>query len=116
MRHRSALSIEVPTLKERVYESKNESFCSSESELFIGTIHTVDTDNQRILVISQLHKEDLNEDYKKLIASGEYSQAIWVSKVAPSKYKQGDDIEVFYEGIDDSFPAQVTAKKINRLK
>lgn len=71
---------------------------------------------KRILVISQLQKEDVHEDYKKLIESGEYSQAIWVSKVNPRKYKIGEKIEVLYEGSDDSFPAQVTAKKIDKLK
>lgn len=90
--------------------------CSSGSEMFIGTIHTVDADNKRILVISQLQKEDLNEDYKKLLESGGYSQVIWVSKVNPRKYKPGEEIEVLYEARDDSFPAQVNAKKITRLK
>lgn len=90
--------------------------CSSEGEKFIGTIHTIDADNKRILVISQLQKEDIHEDYKKLIESGEYSQTIWVSKVNPRKYKIGEEIEVLYEGSDDSFPAQVTAKKIDKLK
>ncbi|WP_339316588.1 DUF3221 domain-containing protein [Paenibacillus sp. FSL R10-2734] len=92
------------------------SACSSEGEKFIGTIHTIDTENKRILVVSQLQKEDIHEDYKKLIESGEYSQAIWVSKVNPRKYKIGEEIEVLYEGSDDSFPAQVTAKKIDKLK
>lgn len=58
-------------------------------------------------MISELQKEDLNEDY---------SQAIWVSKLELSKYKEGDEIEVLYEGSEDSYPALVTAKKITKLE
>ncbi|WP_423803099.1 hypothetical protein [Paenibacillus pseudetheri] len=58
----------------------------------------------------------MHEDYKKLIESGEYSHTICISKVKPRKYKIGEEIEVLYEGSDDSFPAQVTVKKIDKLK
>jgi hypothetical protein len=67
-------------------------------------------------VIYQLKEKDLNKDYKEVLDSGEYSQAIWLNKVASSKYKKGDEIEISYEVSDDSFPAQVTAKKITKIK
>ncbi|MBY0012045.1 DUF3221 domain-containing protein [Paenibacillus typhae] len=90
--------------------------CSKDVEVFNGIVHTVDFENKRILVISQLKDSDLNKDYKELLNSGEYSQVIWVNKVAPSEYEKGDEIEVSYESSDDSFPAQVNAKKIIKVK
>lgn len=66
--------------------------------------------------IPQLKEEDLNKDYKIVLESYAYSQANWVNNIAPSKYKKGDEIEVFFEGRDDSYPAQVTAKRIVRVK
>ncbi|ASA20285.1 DUF3221 domain-containing protein [Paenibacillus donghaensis] len=86
--------------------------CSNDDKVFKGIVHTVDVENKRILVISQIKEEDLSKDYKEVLESNKYSQAIWVNKVAPSKYKKGDEIEVFFKASDDSFPAQVTAKKI----
>lgn len=90
--------------------------CSKNDEALKGIVHTVDTENKRILVISQLKEEDLNKDYKVVLESNAYSQATWVNKVAPSKYKKGDEIKVFFGASDDSFPAQVTAKKIVKIK
>lgn len=91
--------------------------CSSKGdEVLKGIVHTIDTENKRILVISELKEEDLNKDYKEVINSNEYSQAIWVSKVTLSKYKKGDKIEVIFESSDDSFPAQVTANKIVKIE
>jgi len=69
-----------------------------------------------MLVIPQLQEEDLDVDYKKLLTSGEYPEAFWVSKIAPGAYEQGDKVEVLFEASDDSFPAQVTAKRIIKLK
>ncbi|MEK4205287.1 MULTISPECIES: DUF3221 domain-containing protein [Paenibacillus] len=90
--------------------------CSKNDEVLKGIVHTIDVENKRILVISELKEEDLNKEYKEVLESNEYSQAIWVNKVAPSKYKKGDEIKVFFEVSDDSFPAQVTAKKITKIK
>ncbi|WP_339241470.1 DUF3221 domain-containing protein [Paenibacillus sp. FSL F4-0243] len=90
--------------------------CNKNDEVLKGIVHTIDLENKRILVISELKEEDLNKDYKEVLDSGEYSQAIWVSKVATSKYKKGDQIEISYDVSDDSFPAQVTAKKITKIK
>lgn len=90
--------------------------CNSDSDSIIGTIHTKDTENQRMLVIPQLQEEDLDVDYKKLLTSGEYPEAFWVSKIASGAYEQGDKVEVLFEVSDDSFPAQVTAKRITKLK
>ncbi|MEK5030603.1 DUF3221 domain-containing protein [Paenibacillus sp. FSL R7-0302] len=84
--------------------------------LFKGTVHTVDADNNRILVIAQLKEEDLDKNYKEVLGTNTYSQAIWVNEVSPSKYKKGEEIEVFYTTSDDSFPAQVTANKIVKSK
>ncbi|MGG1613951.1 DUF3221 domain-containing protein [Paenibacillus phoenicis] len=81
-----------------------------------GIVHTVDEENKKILVISHLKKEDLSKNYKEVLESNEYSQAIWVNKITPSKYKKGDEVTVFFEVSDDSFPAQVTAKKITKDK
>ncbi|MNN17012.1 hypothetical protein D3C76_583800 [compost metagenome] len=90
--------------------------CSKDDEVLKGIVHTVDVENKKILVISQLKEEDLNRDYKEVLEFSEYSQAIWVNKVEPSKYKKGDAIEVYFEVSDDSFPAQVTAKKIVKIE
>ncbi|GIO84127.1 hypothetical protein J25TS5_10590 [Paenibacillus faecis] len=90
--------------------------CNTEDEVLKGTVHTVDAENKRILVISQLKEADLNKDYEEVLGSNAYSQAVWVNTVTPSKYKKGDEIEVFYEVSNDSFPAQVTAKKMVRIK
>ncbi|QUL52466.1 DUF3221 domain-containing protein [Paenibacillus tritici] len=86
--------------------------CGKEDTVFKGVIHTVDIEHKRILVISQLHEEDLGKEYKDVLESNKYSQAIWVNKIDPSNYNKGDVVEVFYTSSDDSFPAQVTAKKI----
>ncbi|MEK4514447.1 DUF3221 domain-containing protein [Paenibacillus sp. FSL H8-0122] len=90
--------------------------CSKDDTLFKGTVHTVDADNNRILVIAQLKEEDLDKNYKEVLGTNTYSQAIWVNEVSPSKYKKGEEIEVFYTTSDDSFPAQVTANKIIKSK
>ncbi|MEK4004952.1 DUF3221 domain-containing protein [Paenibacillus sp. FSL H3-0333] len=90
--------------------------CSKGDNVFKGKVHTVDVENTRILVIAQLKEEDLNKNYKEVLETNMYSQAIWVNKVSPSNYKKGDEIEVFYQTSDDSFPAQVTANKIVKSK
>ncbi|MEK4042357.1 DUF3221 domain-containing protein [Paenibacillus sp. FSL H8-0048] len=86
--------------------------CSKDDIHFKGIIHTVDLENKRILVISQLKEDDLGKNYKEVLESNDYSQAIWVNKITPSNYNKGDAVEVIYTASDDSFPAQVTAKKI----
>lgn len=68
------------------------------------------------MVIYQLKEKDLHKDYKEVLDSGEYSQAIWLNKFASSKYKKGNEIEISYEVRDDSFPAQVTAKKSTKSR
>lgn len=90
--------------------------CSKEDNVFKGKVHTVDVENSRILVIAQLKEEDLDKNYNEVLESDMYSQAIWVNKVSPSKYKEGEEIEVFYQTSDDSFPAQVTANQIVKSK
>ncbi|WP_339250373.1 DUF3221 domain-containing protein [Paenibacillus sp. FSL P2-0089] len=90
--------------------------CSKGDNVLKGKVHTVDVENTRILVIAQLKEEDLNKNYKEVLETNMYSQAIWVNGVSPSKYKKGEEIEVFYQTSDDSFPAQVTASKIVKSK
>lgn len=90
--------------------------CSKNDERFNGVVHTIDTENMKMLVIHQLQEKDLDKDYKELLDSGEYPQAIWVNKIASSLYKKGDEIEVSFEASDDSFPAQVTAKEVTIIK
>lgn len=90
--------------------------CSKNNEMFNGIVHTIDKEDMKMLVIHQLREEDLDKDYKKLLDSGEYPKAIWVNKIALSKYEKGDEVDVFYEVSDDSFPAQVTAKKVTKKK
>lgn len=62
--------------------------CSKDDIGFKGTVHTVDADNGRILVIAQLKEEDLDKNYKEVLETNLYSQAIWVNEVSPSKYKR----------------------------
>lgn len=90
--------------------------CSKNNEMFNGVVHTIDMENMKMLVIHQLQENDLDKDYKELLDSGEYPQAIWVNKIASSLYKKGDEIEVSFEASDDSFPAQVTAKEVTIIK
>lgn len=90
--------------------------CSKDDIIFKGTVHTVDVDNNRILAIAPLKEEDLDKNYKEVLETNTYSQAIWVNEVSPSKYDKGEEIEVFYQTSDDSFPAQVKANKIVKLK
>lgn len=90
--------------------------CSKDDTVFKGTVHTVDADNKRILVIAQLKEEDLSKSYKEVLGTNTYSQAIWVNEVSAAKYKKGEKIEVFYQTSDDSFPAQVTANQIVKSK
>lgn len=89
--------------------------CNKDAEVFTGTVHTIDIENKRLLVISGLKEEDLKKSYKELLNSSEYAKIIWVSKVSPSKFKQGDELEITYTASDDSYPAQVTAKKITKI-
>lgn len=69
--------------------------CSKNDEVLKGIVHTIDVENKRILVISELKEEDLNKEYKEVLESNEYSQAIWVNKVAPSKYKKAMRLKYF---------------------
>ncbi|NOU80362.1 DUF3221 domain-containing protein [Paenibacillus sp. LMG 31459] len=68
-----------------------------------------------MLVVSGLKEEDSKKSYKELLNSNEYTKVIWVNKVSPSRFKQGDEIEITYTASDDSYPAQVTAKKITKI-
>ncbi|KHL97104.1 hypothetical protein QW71_02740 [Paenibacillus sp. IHB B 3415] len=90
--------------------------CNKDAEIFIGTVHTIDAENKRILVVSGLKEADFNKSSKELLNSNEYAKVIWVSKVSPSRFKQGDKIEITYTASDDSYPAQVTAKKISKIR
>lgn len=55
--------------------------CSKGDNVFKGKVHTVDVENTRILVIAQLKEEDLSKNYKEVLETNMYSQAIWDCKI-----------------------------------
>ncbi|MGE7828870.1 DUF3221 domain-containing protein [Paenibacillus sp. NPDC093718] len=84
-------------------------------EILIGVVKEVDVENKKILVISGLKKEDLHEDYKVLIELKKYKEVLWVTGNDPSRFTIGEEVEISFNSIEDSYPGQVTAKKITKL-
>ncbi|WP_336763264.1 DUF3221 domain-containing protein [Paenibacillus sp. USHLN196] len=80
-----------------------------------GYVKEIDQSNKRILVISDLVPEDLQEDTNKLIQSNKYSEVYWVSGINLSKFNVGDEIEITYDTLETSYPGILTAKKYTKL-
>ncbi|MGG4341486.1 DUF3221 domain-containing protein [Paenibacillus lautus] len=87
----------------------------SDYETLTGVVKEIDVENKKILVISGLKKEDLQEDYKVLIELKKYKEVLWVSGIDSSKFTIGEKVEISYNSIEDSYPGQVTAKNITKL-
>ncbi|WP_338541151.1 DUF3221 domain-containing protein [Paenibacillus tundrae] len=88
---------------------------SSEDRSVQGMVKDIDQVNNRILVISDLLPDDLEEDPNKLIQSNKYSEVYWVSGVNLSVLNVGDEIDIAYETLETSYPGLVTAKKYTKL-
>ena len=88
---------------------------SSEDRSVQGTVKDIDQVNNRILVISDLIPDDLEEDTNKLIQSNKYSEVYWVSGVRLSEFNVGDVIDIVYETLETSYPGLLTAKKYTKL-
>lgn len=88
---------------------------SSEDRSVQGTLKDIDQVNNRILVISDLATDDLEEDTNKLIQSNKYSEVYWGSGVNLSEFNVGDEIVITFETIETSYPGLVTAKKYTKL-
>ncbi|KOY14298.1 DUF3221 domain-containing protein [Paenibacillus xylanivorans] len=88
---------------------------NSGSQRIQGSVKEIDQHNDRILVVSGLISDDLDEDTNKLIKSNKYSEVYWVSGVNISQFAIGDEIEIFYDNLETSYPGILTAKKVNKL-
>ncbi|OMF68466.1 DUF3221 domain-containing protein [Paenibacillus glucanolyticus] len=80
-----------------------------------GVVKEVDTQNNRILLIAELTEGDLNKDTQEVIKSGEYREVAWVSKIDSSKFTVGEEIIIYYEAREDSYPGKMAAKKYEKL-
>lgn len=58
-----------------------------------------------------MKNEDLHEDSNVLIESKKYKDVLWVTGTDPAMFTVGEEIEIVYNSIEDSYPGQVTAKK-----
>ncbi|WP_194541124.1 DUF3221 domain-containing protein [Paenibacillus sp. FSL W7-1279] len=81
-----------------------------------GVVKEVDSPNNRILLIANLTEGDLKKDTQEVIKSGEYREVVWVSKIDPSKFTVGEEIIVYYETREDSYPGKMAAKKYEKLE
>lgn len=80
-----------------------------------GVVKEVDTQNNRILLIADLTEGDLKKDTQEVIKSGEYREVVWVSKIDPTKFTIGEEIIIYYETREDSYPSKMAAKKYEKL-
>ncbi|RAR41276.1 DUF3221 domain-containing protein [Paenibacillus sp. MDMC362] len=69
-----------------------------------------------ILSACNIVDSDLKKDTHEVIKSGEYREVVWVSKVDPSKFTVGEEIIVYYETREDSYPGKMAAKKYEKLE
>ncbi|MGG4095915.1 DUF3221 domain-containing protein [Paenibacillus lautus] len=80
-----------------------------------GVVKEVDAQNNRILLIAELTEGDLNKDTQEVIKSGKYREIAWVSKIDPSKFTVSEEIIIYYEAREDSYPSKLAAKKYKKL-
>ncbi|WP_221566888.1 YobA family protein [Alkalihalobacillus sp. TS-13] len=81
------------------------------------TGYIVDKENERILVLEGIEKEELEGFDPKNIHEYPSSGAYWFKVDSVDTYKIGQKVEVWPKGaIAESYPAQGTAGKINILE
>ncbi|MEC0305652.1 DUF3221 domain-containing protein [Paenibacillus lautus] len=81
-----------------------------------GVVKEVDPQNNRILLIADLTEGDLKKDTQEVINAGEYREVVWVSKIDPSAFTVGEEIIIYYETREDSYPGKIAAKKYEKLE
>ena len=81
-----------------------------------GVVKEVDIQNNRILLIADLTEGDLKKDTQEVINAGEYREVVWVSKIDPSAFTVGEEIIIYYETREDSYPGKIAAKKYEKLE
>lgn len=87
--------------------------CSAQGDpRFEGRI--VDKDGSKLLVVEGISKDEMTDDIKSILQSGKYSHACWVTKKwnPLRNYKVGQQVKVWFNTSDDSYPCQTTAQKI----
>jgi hypothetical protein len=91
--------------------------CNSiEESKFTGTVYKIDDKNNRILVVKGISEQDLEMDTIDLLKSKKYKDVIWFSGINAKNFKIKDEIEVWYNAMDTSYPGQSTANKIKKIK
>ncbi|MBT2765937.1 DUF3221 domain-containing protein [Paenibacillus sp. ISL-20] len=89
---------------------------NSDYQQMQGVVKEVDLQNNRILLIADLTEGDLKKDTQEVIKSGEYREVVWVSKIDPSTLTVGEEIIIYYETREDSYPGKIAAKKYEKLE
>lgn len=72
--------------------------------------YVMDTDNGRILVV-----DPVAQDFSSTGGINEFYNAIWFSNV-PDEVKTGDEVEVWFDVVETSYPGQSEAEHIETIQ
>ena len=72
--------------------------------------YVMDTDNGRILVV-----DPVTQDFSSTGGINEFYNAIWFTNV-PDEVKAGDEVEVWFDVVQTSYPAQSEAEHIEIIQ
>lgn len=79
-----------------------------------GTIVDMDRGHNRVLVIGRLSEEDRSIPVNVLLNSGKYPDAYWIGNVSTLRFQLGHRVDVWFNEVDASYPAQTSAVKIKK--
>jgi hypothetical protein len=67
-------------------------------------------------VIGGITREEAKENAEAILNSDKYREAYWVKLKGFKRFDVGDQVKVWFSDVDDSYPAQTTAEKIEMIK
>ncbi|MGE7824147.1 DUF3221 domain-containing protein [Paenibacillus sp. NPDC093718] len=77
----------------------------------------VDKEGSRILVIGGITREEIVEqNVKDILDSDKYREVYWIRVKGFKSFDVGDQVRVWFSVVDDSYPAQTAAEKIENVK
>jgi hypothetical protein len=88
--------------------------CSNnEPANFIGTV--IDKKDDRILVVENVTNEEIENKSVEQILEEKAPEAIWVQVNDVKNFSIGQKVSVWYSYLEESYPAQTTADKIEAV-
>ncbi|UHA73699.1 DUF3221 domain-containing protein [Paenibacillus sp. 481] len=92
-------------------QSERKRKCGADVESNVeGIIFKIEKSSNRILVVQGLNVENMHMSIDDLLhKAAQYPEAYWISGVDCEKYKLGDIVKVWFEQVEESYPAQAVA-------